>query len=244
MTFKRFFFQQQQKRLFSSKPKKPIDLARYCGSINTPFDRVESSQHSRLALQIVDQHTLGVSIAIYAMEAWHTMTQTYRDILEPPIVNVLFEKHFAQTLPCYDWKRGRAAQHEKDIVCIPRPIDSIEVKTTSNWMSNAVQGPSANSVHNALQAYLVGKQPQKSRDGYHLVVGYCKEKLELKTIRFGWLQDIDFVSNSLQSDKKISFRTKPRCPVGIANARLVTLYDDLMRRDPLLCLPSGEIEED
>lgn len=208
-----------QLQIKATKTTRALALEKFIG-VHTPFDDATHEQQKQIAKQIVAQHRIGSDLAFFCFDAWIKLQEYPQEVLEPPTVGLLFEHCLAQTLAACDWRRGKQYGHEKDIVCIPDALHSFEIKTSSQWKSDAVCGPP--SVHSALQAYLEGRRPAKVRDGYHLLISYQLDTMRLHKIRFGWLQDVDFVMHT-------SAISTARCPAKVANIRLLTLYDDSQR---------------
>lgn len=201
--------------------KRTLDLSRFVGNVQTPYDNTAPAQKRSITKRIVAQHRLGPEVAYHTMMAWHALQKCPTEILQPTVIALLLKHFLAKQLDSCDWRRGKA--QEKDIVCVPEPSNSIRVKTTSRHTCDALCGSA--SMHGALRAYLKGESATKVRDGYHLIVSYRLESMRLHKIRFGWLQDVDFVMHS-------SSRSAPRCPARIARSRLLTLYDDDNRHQP------------
>ena len=107
------------------------------------------------------------------------------------------------------WRFG-SQNNEPDMVYIPDPFYSLELKTSSQ--RNSIWG-SSSKVHKTARL-------TKDGSGFYLVVNYeFKAKPELTLLRFGWLDDTDWQgSKSAASASSKVIREH-------ANLKLLTIYE-------------------
>lgn len=125
------------------------------------------------------------------------------------ILERLIAAHLAQH---HDGWRGGTAKIEKDIICTKDPRFCFEVKTSSS--KKGVYG-NRSTGHRA-------ESRTKYRSGYYLVVNYknpSEESVErfLRLIRFGWIDDEDWVGQSSPAGQQASISQ------DVAHLKLLTL---------------------
>jgi hypothetical protein len=111
-----------------------------------------------------------------------------------------------------DWCAQRSAQ-DKDLVYLPDPAFSVEIKTSSH----------ARQIFGNRSYAQEGKTSRKGKSGYYLAVNFQKfaktvAHPEITLIRFGWLDHTDWVGQRAQTGQQA--RLKP----GSEATRLLTLH--------------------
>src|ERR1700686_2540816 len=131
-----------------------------------------------------------------------------RDIFpNPQIIGFLLHELIPLELSCRhpgQWRREKG-RTEKDLVYIPNPKYSIEIKTSSHRTS--IFG---NRSYAQLSA--TGKLSSKARSGYFLTVNFRVAKTEgeegkITRIRFGWLDPTDWIGQSAQTGQQAHLTT-------------------------------------
>lgn len=135
---------------------------------------------------------------------------------KPQILGFLLHELIALELSARypDLWRGEESKADKDLVFIPDPFFSVEIKTSSN--PNKIFG-------NRSYAQKSDSIRKKSKDGYYLTVnfGKCKKdspKPIILLIRFGWIDHVDWIGQAAQSGQQAHLTS------AAENLKLLTIY--------------------
>jgi hypothetical protein len=132
-------------------------------------------------------------------------------------IGVILENLIAFHLSKLDnrWKGGEA-KNDKDIVCSFDNCYSFEIKTSS----------SKNGIYGNRSTGFLSQNRTKNRTGYYLIINYKIPKKndttsKLWKIRFGWIDDEDWVGQTSESGQQASISA------DLAKLKLVTLMESL-----------------
>jgi len=167
----------------------------------SPYDRKKEEDWPSVTRELIVRHPLKErDILEISLETWKNVwdTKIGGDIslqeIQPSaqMIGILFEKMFTRKLEQrYPgvW-RGGIGKEDKDVVFVPDPQYSIEVKT-SGQKGLKVFGN---------RSYVAGatkREGRKCRSGYYLTVNFYKQNLYL--IRFGWVDESDWVRQKAET---------------------------------------------
>ncbi len=129
----------------------------------------------------------------------------------------LAERHPGQ------WRREKA-KTEKDLVCIPNPKYSVEIKTSSHPTS--IFGNRSYA-----QVSASGKLSSKARSGYFLTVNFqaaktAEEEGKITRIRFGWLDPTDWIGQRAPTGQQ------SRLTTDADRSKLLQLYPVAAKAKP------------
>jgi hypothetical protein len=171
--------------------------------VKSPYHRLRVNAWEKRTRELIREHPLDTA-AIYdvALKAWDDIFNSGigskpfkigQDLFPRPqimayFLHELIPLEFARRYPGV-WRREETAD-EKDLVYIPDPKYSIEIKTSS----------SAKSIFgNRSYAQETGN-PKKSKSGYYLAINFQKfgpaRKPQIVAIRFGWLDHSDWIGQA------------------------------------------------
>ncbi len=95
------------------------------------------------------------------------------------------------------WKKEKDVG-EKDLVYLPNPFYSVEIKTSSN----------KNKIFGNRSYGQKGNSSKKDKSGYYLAVNFEKfdesTNPQIRLIRFGWLDHSDWISQSSETGQQAS----------------------------------------
>jgi len=205
-----------------------------CRDAKTPFDHVSVADQRLFALAIANAHPRSHSLASNCFSAVKTLSDVHQkacfsnetsqcdvDLLQEQFVTdyvrvltTLMLNNTAAPRARLEGVTAATKQPQQHSVSL-YPIRVIcNIGTRSSLPSGNVVGSSREKL--ALARIGVGKVPNTSIDGYHLVVSYSRPTNVL--VRFGWLQAIDFY------DTHVVNNTQLACvPQSRADLRLFTL---------------------
>lgn len=177
-----------------------------------PYDGVPPERWATVTEKVIRNHPLRTDEIVAAvLAAWKNLHSSVlgtklrigRDIFPNPqimgfLLHELIPVELADKHPG-QWRREKA-KAEKDLVYIPNPEYSIEIKTSSHRTS--IFGNRSYAQKSAS-----GALSSKARSGYFLTVNFkaaktAKEKGEITRIRFGWLDPTDWVGQTAQTGQQ------------------------------------------
>ena len=123
----------------------------------------------------------------------------------------LIPLEFAHRYPS-DWRREQSVE-EKDLVYIPDPHYSVEIKTSS----------SASRIFGNRSYAQPGKSLKKAKSGYYLAVNFAKfddahRRPGVTKVYFGWLDGTDWIGQKAQTGQQ------SRLPSHIYGSKLLPIY--------------------
>lgn len=169
----------------------------------SPYENLNDSQWAEKTNELVNNHPLTPDLIVnVVLEAWDGIMKTKiadelligRDIFPSPqilgnylheLIPVILQKRYP------DLWRKEYEKSDKDLVYIPNPDFSVEIKTSSN--ANNIYGNRSYGQENS------ANNSGKSKDGYYITINF--EKLdsknpdfrpEIQKIRFGWIDHSDW----------------------------------------------------
>ncbi len=178
---------------------------------SSPFFHIPVDRWPEITKRLLEEFPLSFDEIVAAVEnAWDEFYQSRigsvglvigRDIFLPAqATGVILERLVAAHLAKrhINWKSG-VTKVEKDVVCIGNPHFSFEIKTSSS--KKGVYG-NRSTGHRA-------DGRTKYRSGYYLIVNYKNPTEEdpirsLRLIRFGWIDDEDWVGQSSPAGQQAS----------------------------------------
>lgn len=172
--------------------------------INSPYQNLPVETWESKTIELVKQHPLDANnLYEIVLEVWKSIfesqigTRPYligKDLFPRPQIMAYF-LHELIPLELADkytglWRREETAS-EKDLVYIPDPIYSIEIKTSSS---------PRNIFGNRSYTQKTDK-PKKDRSGYYLAINFQKFSTsspipQIVGVRFGWLDHFDWIGQA------------------------------------------------
>lgn len=196
----------------------------------SPYDSLPESEWKNKTIELVKKHPLSTDTIIdTVLKAWDGILKTRIagelqigvDIFPSPqilgnylheLIPIILEKKYPGL-----WSRD-LEKKDKDLVYIPDPQFSAEIKTSSN--PNNIYGNASYGQEDSANA------SSKSKDGYYLAVNFEKFNPKdssfspkIKKIRFGWLDHSDWHSQSASSGQAATISTTVR------DNKLLLIYD-------------------
>ena len=170
----------------------------------SPYDGIIKSRWPAKTAELVEQHPLSATeIVETVLTCWDQIFDSRigpltigQDIFPTPQAMALFLHHliphaFSTKYP-EQW-RGEIDKTDKDLVYIPDPFYSAELKTSSHGSQIFGNRSYAQEATDA----------SKSKNGYYLTVNFSKfgrsknsRRPEIRRIRFGWLDHSDWIAQS------------------------------------------------
>jgi len=173
----------------------------------SPYEGLPVAQWERKTRQLITEHPIDPN------EIFDVVCQSWDDIFNSAIskrgykigvdifpnpqtigafLHEIIALEFASRYPGI-WRRDESGA-EKDLVYIPNPIYSIEIKTSS----------SPKSIFGNRSYAQETDSPKKAKSGYYLAVNFGKfavrgqinQKPTLSLVRFGWLDHTDWIGQS------------------------------------------------
>lgn len=189
----------------------------------SPYINHPESEWLEITKKLVEEFPLSSEVLVAIVEtAWDDLYNSSignsglkigQDIFLPAqATGVILEKliavHLAKHYP--EWRGGQTKQ-EKDIVNIINDRYSFEIKTSS----------SKNDFYGNRSTGNISDNRTKYRTGYYLVINYKLPQeddliYQLRKIRFGWIDDEDWVGQKKASGQQASIGKK-------AKLKLITL---------------------
>lgn len=179
----------------------------------SPYSNLNETQWLSVTQDLVAKHPLEKEVIIdVVLQSWEAILKTKiagelqigKDIFPSPqilgnylheLIPVFLEKRYPGK-----WTRD-LSKKDKDIVYVPNPQFSTEIKTSSN--SNNIYGNASYGQEDSSSSAI------KSKDGYYLAVNFEKFKPgdssfkpRIKKIRFGWLDHSDWHSQGASSGQQ------------------------------------------
>jgi hypothetical protein len=193
--------------------------------LKSPYAGKPESEWSSITEALVARFPVSASILVDAAKAaWDDLYLSRigisdlvigRDIFLPAqATGVILERLIGIQLSkrAAGWRAGNR-KTEKDIICISDPAYSFEIKTSSS--KSGLYGNRSTGHFSATRT--------KERTGYYLVLNYDlptedNPKKAIKTIRFGWIDDADWVGQAEPTGQQASIGAK------LASKKLKTLF--------------------
>jgi hypothetical protein len=171
--------------------------------VKSPYQGLSPSAWEKRTRKLISEHPLDATeIYEVVQKVWDDIFSSGigskpfrigRDLFPRPqimayFLHELIPLEFASRYPG-TWRREESAA-EKDLVYIPNPRYSIEIKASS----------SARSIFgNRSYAQETGS-PKKSKSGYYLAINFQKfgavKKPQIMAVRFGWLDHADWIGQT------------------------------------------------
>lgn len=171
--------------------------------MTSPYLNNPVTEWSKITAQLIEQHPLRMDvIREVALTTWAILWQTRigegetsirLDEIDVPatVVGYFFEKLFARELERRyptEW-RGSRTKNEKDLVYLPDPSFSIEMKSSGQLGTKIFGNRSYN------QQTIEGSQISKTeKSGYYITINFYDQTLNL--IRYGWIDQEDWKAQS------------------------------------------------
>lgn len=196
----------------------------------SPYEGLETNKWKEKTRELVEQHPLSKDdIVDTVLQSWEGILKTKIadelqigvDIFPSPqilgnylheLIPIFLEKKYPGK-----WTRD-LEKKDKDLVCVSNPFYSAEIKTSSN--ANNIFGNASYGQEDSANV------SSKSKDGYYIAVNFEKfnpRKKDfiprIKKIRFGWLDHIDWHSQSASSGQASTISTTVR------DNKLLLIYD-------------------
>src|SRR5260370_10721754 len=180
-----------------------------------PYDGIPPKRWARVTQKLLQKHPLrSGEIVESVLVAWQGLHNTVlgrklrvgKDIFpNPQIIGFLLHELIPVEVASRhagEWRREKG-KAEKDLVYIPNPRYSVEIKTSSH--PTAIFGNRSYAQRSAS-----GRLSSKARSGYFLTVNFRSAKTadevgEITRIRFGWLEPTDWIGQSSQTGQQSRF---------------------------------------
>lgn len=196
--------------------------------IQSPYENLPVEKWEGVTRELVKNFPLSSENILYFVDkAWNDLFNSRigtrglkigLDIILPAqAMGVLLERLIAvemqNSIP--GW-RGGNTKNEKDIVCTINDYFSFEIKTSS----------SVNGLYGNRSTGNLASNRTKFRSGYYLVINYknpseTDRSMAIYNVRFGWIDDSDWVGQSAQSGQQASIG------VGKARLKLITIMGNI-----------------
>lgn len=188
-------------------------------AVASPYVGLDPSQWRARTEAVIAGHPLAPEGAVEAtLAAWDSIFQSSiggffigQDIFPKPqmmgfFLHELIPLELAKRFPG-QWREDRRSD-EKDLVYIPDPSFSVEIKTSSN--------PSKIYGNRSYAQKATARQAKKEKSGYYLAVNFQPFKFtgddnvdksvqpRILKIRFGWLDHDDWTGQAAQSGQQAS----------------------------------------
>jgi hypothetical protein len=186
--------------------------------------------------QLVEQHPLRLDVLLEAaITAWTTLWQTtvgadptsvrLSDLRVPATVvgyffEVLLARELQRRAPTL-W-RGSQGKDEKDVVYLPDPALSVEIKT-SGQRGFRVYGNRSYG-----QKSINGLLVKKEKSGYYITVNFFEQALTL--IRFGWIDAADWEPQQAPTGQMAGLRQ------AVYDYKLISIPGSYRQKAPVILL--------
>lgn len=199
--------------------------------MSSPYERIAFYEWKLMTQKLVEEHPLDPDeIVDVTLAAWDGIMRTKIadelqigvDIYPSPQIlgNYLHELipvYLAKRYPSI-WRK-EVDKSDKDLVYIPNPDFSVEIKTSSS--ANGIYGNRSYGQENS------DNNSGKSKDGYYITVNFEKFKPNnssfhprIKKIRFGWIDHSDWHAQKAATGQQSSLSTEAR------DNKLILIYED------------------
>jgi ScaI restriction endonuclease len=174
--------------------------------VTTPYLNESVSGWSKITAQLLEQHPLKMdTIRDVALASWAILWQTRigegetsirLDEIDVPatVVGYFFEKLFARELERRypsEW-HGSRTKSEKDLVYLPDPSFSIEMKASGQLGTKIFGNRSYNQ-----QTTESSQVSKVEKSGYYITINFYGQILTL--IRYGWIDQDDWKAQSAET---------------------------------------------
>lgn len=196
----------------------------------SPYTGLPAARWEATTIELVQAHPLGVghgeTLVAAVSGAWTDIFESTFgpkklrigvDIFpQPQILGFLLHELIPPRIQIAfgaNWRKDATAD-EKDLVYIPEPAKSVEIKTSSN--ANNIYG-------NRSYAQVATNGAKKDKSGYYIGVNFQKctldtPKPDLVRIRFGWLDADDWTGQAAATGQQASLSPEVR------DGKLLQLY--------------------
>lgn len=203
---------------------------------DSPYAGRPESDWLRITEELIKAHPLKSSALLeVAMTAWNTLWHTtvgtgaiavgLSDLKVPAsIVGYFFEVLLARELERREpehW-RGTRSKNEKDLVYLPNPELSVEIKT-SGQSGYKVYGNRSYG-----QKFIDDLGTRKEKSGYYVTVNFCDRALTL--LRFGWIDADDWQPQKAPTGQMAGLRS------GVYDHKLVPIPGRYRQLAPVFLL--------
>lgn len=198
--------------------------------MSSPYERLAFYEWSLMTKKLVADHPLNTDEIIdVTLAAWDGIMRTKIadelqigvDIFPSPQI---LGNYLHELIPAYLSKRHpetwrkEVDKSDKDLVYIPNPDYSVEIKTSSS--ANGIYGNRSYGQENS------DNNSGKSKDGYYITVNFEKFKPEdptfhpkIRKIRFGWIDHSDWHAQKAATGQQASLSTEAR------DNKLILIYE-------------------
>jgi len=198
--------------------------------MNSPYDGHPVEEWIYVTNELIQSHPLDLDdIVEVVLYAWERILNTQiggelqigKDVFPSPqimgnylheLIPVLLSRRFPEK-----WRK-ELVKEDKDVVYIPNPFYSVEIKTSSN--PNNVFGNRSYGQENS------ENNSGKSKSGYYITVNFEKftknpnHKPKIKKIRFGWIDHDDWKAQKSETGQAAPLSIEAR------DHKLILLYED------------------
>ena len=193
--------------------------------MTSPYDRLRQDQWRTRTQELLSDHPLDTDeIVEVVLSSWDAIFQTKiggkaligihifpRPQIMGTFLHELIPLEFADRYPSA-WRREQSVD-EKDLVYIPDPHYSIEIKTSS----------SVSRIFGNRSYAQSGKSLKKAKSGYYLAVNFAKfddahRSPGVTKVYFGWLDGSDWVGQKAQTGQQ------SRLPSHVYGSKLLPIY--------------------
>ena len=193
-----------------------------------PYDGLRQDQWRTRTQELLSRHPLHTDeIVEVVLSSWDSIFQTEiggkaligvhifpRPQIMGTFLHELIPLEFAHRYPS-DWRREQSVE-EKDLVYIPDPHYSVEIKTSS----------SASRIFGNRSYAQPGKSLKKAKSGYYLAVNFAKfddahRRPGVTKVYFGWLDGTDWIGQKAQTGQQ------SRLPSHIYGSKLLPIYSPI-----------------
>ena len=193
--------------------------------MSSPYIGLRQSQWQAKTQELISEHPLDAAeIVEVVLLCWDSIFQTMiggRALIgvhifpQPQVMGTFLHEliplEFASRYPGV-WRREQSVD-EKDLVYIPNPDLSLEIKTSS----------SAARIFGNRSFAQSGKSVKKAKSGYYLAVNFAKfegahSRPDIKKVHLGWLDGSDWIGQEAQTGQQ------SRLPSHIYGGKLLPIY--------------------
>lgn len=193
--------------------------------MSSPYRHLRQNQWQTRTQELISAHPLETTeIVEVVLQCWSSIFRTKiggkaqigvhifpRPQVMGTFLHELIPLEFSTRYPGA-WRREEAS-NEHDMVYIPDPAMSVEIKTSS----------SAARVFGNRSYAQPGKSRKKTKSGYYLTVNFAKfsdakDRPEVTKVHFGWLDGDDWIAQSAQTGQQ------SRLASHIYGSKLLPIY--------------------